>query len=266
MERGEAARKPNLAQAPYRNGSATAWPVPDRTGMDAASMATMHDNPVTVCRFVPGTILHPPGLPADLDSKRRAGHAPAMPPTTSATTSFLQLLRTATAADHQAVDDRFGGFALDDRDDYRRFLQAHARALPAVEQALATGAGEPLPAWRRRTEALANDLAGLDAALPAPLRFTAHGAERWGALYVIEGSRLGGQLLARSVPAGWPAAYLADRHRPGEWRTLLAAIEERAAAADAGWRNAALGGARSAFALYGRAVANLSHDEETRRN
>ncbi|MGP7796239.1 biliverdin-producing heme oxygenase [Sphingomonas sp. CLY1604] len=163
------------------------------------------------------------------------------------------------------MDDRFGGFALDDRADYRRFLEAHGRALPAIERALDVPTDDALPAWRRRTEALASDLGALGADLPVPLPFTADGGERWGALYVIEGSRLGGQLLARSVPAGWPAGYLADRHRPGEWRTLLAAIEARAAAADPAWHQAALSGARAAFALYARAAAEVSHGAETRR-
>lgn len=170
--------------------------------------------------------------------------------------SFVQQLRAATAGDHDAVDAAFGGFALDDADGYRRFLLAHARALPAVEMALTGAADDELPAFRPRTSALAGDLAALGEAVPAPLPFAATGdAARWGALYVIEGSRLGGQLLARSLPAGMPAAYLSARHLPGEWRTLLAALDARAAAADAVWRETAMAGARDTFALYARAAA-----------
>ena len=170
--------------------------------------------------------------------------------------SFVQLLRAATASDHDAVDASFGSFALDDAAGYRRFLRAHGRALPAVEAALADRTGDALPDWRPRTPALAGDLAALGEDLPAPLVFAAAGeAERWGALYVIEGSRLGGQLLARSVPAGLPSAYLSARHLAGEWRALLAALDARAAAAGEAWRQAALAGARATFALYARAAA-----------
>lgn len=166
--------------------------------------------------------------------------------------SFIQMLRAATAADHDLVDARFGSFVLDDAADYRCFLVAHARALPAVETALATGS--ELPEWRRRTDVLADDLAAMGEAMPAPLAFTLDGAARWGALYVMEGSRLGGQLLARGVPSGLPAAYLAAQHGSGEWRALLNAIEAQAGAADAAWRDAAVAGARATFALYARAV------------
>jgi heme oxygenase len=42
-----------------------------------------------------------------------------------------------------------------------------------------------------------------------------------GALYVLEGSRLGGRFLARQVPREFPRAYL-DANQPAEnWRNLL---------------------------------------------
>ena len=170
--------------------------------------------------------------------------------------SFVQALRVATASDHDAVDATFGSFALDDPERYGRFLLAHGRALPAVEAALEERADDGLPTWRPRTSALAGDLAGLGMAMPAPLDFSAIGeASRWGALYVIEGSRLGGQILARLVPAGLPMAYLSARHQPGEWRRLLAALDERGADRGAAWRDTALAGARATFALYARAAA-----------
>lgn len=170
--------------------------------------------------------------------------------------SFVQALRAATASDHDTVDATFGSFALDDVESYRRFLIAHGRALPAVEAALRQGAGDGLPVWRSRAAALSSDLAALETAMPAPLSFVADSeASRWGALYVTEGSRLGGQLLARAVPVGSPVAYLSARHLPGEWRGLLSAFDMRAADGGAAWRDAALAGARATFALYARAAA-----------
>ncbi|GAA0671222.1 heme oxygenase [Sphingomonas insulae] len=169
--------------------------------------------------------------------------------------SFVQALRAATASDHDAVDAAFGSFALDDAAGYRRFLVAHGRALPTVEAMLDRAGDDDLPAWRPRSALLARDLAALGLAMPVPLALAlTDGPALWGALYVIEGSRLGGQLLARSVPAALPSAYLSARHLPGEWRALLAAIEARAAASDDAWRDAAVAGARATFALYARAA------------
>ena len=170
--------------------------------------------------------------------------------------SFVQSLRAATASDHETVDAAFGRYALGGATGYRDFLLAHARALPAVERVLTTSVPDGLPSWRPRTEALADDLTRLGTILPVPLAYSAAGeAERWGALYVIEGSRLGGQVLARTVPAGLPTAYLAARHLPGEWRAFLAALDARAAEQGDDWRSDALAGARATFALYARAAA-----------
>ncbi|MBB4155207.1 heme oxygenase [Sphingomonas jinjuensis] len=138
--------------------------------------------------------------------------------------SLVQRLRADTAADHDRVDARYAGFELSDRRDYARFLIAHARALPAVEGALATRAG--LPPFRERTSLLAADLADLGEPMPEPFDIgLATDAEAWGALYVIEGSRLGGAMLARRVPAALPSRYLAAKHLAGEWRALIQAID-----------------------------------------
>jgi len=42
---------------------------------------------------------------------------------------------------------------------------------------------------------------------------------------VLEGSRLGGAVLARRVPAELPRAFLGATHPPGAWRELLARID-----------------------------------------
>lgn len=171
--------------------------------------------------------------------------------------SFVSTLRRATAADHDMVDSLFGGFSLDRASDYRRFLVAHARALPAVESALVDMTDAAWPAWRSRISSLAADLSGLGEAMPQPLPFALAGeGEGWGALYVIEGSRLGGQILARTVPTELPSAYLESQHQSGEWRRLLMALDAQAEQADEAWRQAALTGAKKTFALYRLAAAN----------
>jgi len=161
-------------------------------------------------------------------------------------------LRAATQADHDRVDALFAGCDLADRDDYVRFLLAHARALPAVEAALAGRGG--LPDWRPRAPVLREDLAELGAPWPQALAFDlpADPGAGWGALYVLEGSRLGGVMLSRQVGAGLPARYLGAAHRPGEWRALLGGLD--AAADGPGWQDAAVAAARATFDLYARAV------------
>lgn len=163
-------------------------------------------------------------------------------------------LRTATQPLHDRVDAAFGGFGLDDPDGYRLFLHAHALALPAVEAALASCGG--LPAWRERSTLLTADLADLGEAMPSPLPFgLTDDAAAWGALYVSEGSRLGGAMLARSVPAGLPNRYLAAVHHPGEWRALRHAIDAAGANGGPTWLVAAEAGAAATFDLYRRAAA-----------
>lgn len=163
-------------------------------------------------------------------------------------------LRALTQPLHDHVDAAFGGFRLDDRVSYGRFLRAHALALPAAETALATVDG--VPAWRPRAPLLAADLADLGESGPTPIAFdlpTGQGAA-WGALYVVEGSRLGGVMLARGIGAGLPSRYLGAAHLPGEWRDLRLAFDERSASGGAGWMDEASAGAHATFALYEEAA------------
>jgi len=162
------------------------------------------------------------------------------------------LLRSATRGEHDKVDAAFGRFDLSCREDYGMFLSAHARVVPALEARLAPG--ELVPDWTGRAGALARDLRALG--LPQPeergVDLLSGDMARWGALYVLEGSRLGGAFLARRVPEGWPAAYLGAAHPPGQWRTLLAAIDAAAATAEQGAE--AVRAARAVFAAFSSAA------------
>ena len=162
-------------------------------------------------------------------------------------------LRAATRASHDAVDAAFGDFDLTDRDAYRRFLVAHARALPAAEIALSALAfARTLPP--RRT-LLSDDLAALGYPMPPALPFAVPDeAGLWGALYVVEGSRLGGVMLARSVGADLPSRYLVAAHGPGQWRAIREAIDAAGVGASPAWRKALLTGAAATFDLYARAA------------
>ncbi len=168
--------------------------------------------------------------------------------------TFLSALRAATADDHVRLDATFGGFDLTLADDYRRFLRAHARALVPIEAAIAGSAATV--AWHPRTPMIAADLAGLDEAAPPALPFDPPGdAALWGMRYVIEGSRLGGALLARRVGPGLPAAYLGAHHGKGEWRGFLETLEQAGQAGGEAWRTEAISGARQAFDLFAQGAA-----------
>lgn len=167
-------------------------------------------------------------------------------------TSAIEALRHRTAACHERVDRAFSGFDLADAASYRAFLVAHARALPAAE---AIGTAITLPPVRPRTPLLAADLATLGVAMPVALGFAppTGDAAAWGVRYVVEGSRLGGGILAKRVGAGLPHAYLSARHEPGEWRAFAQAIDQAAAAQDEGWIDDAIIAAEACFDLYAAA-------------
>ncbi|MEP9402141.1 biliverdin-producing heme oxygenase [Sphingomonas sp. VNH70] len=162
-------------------------------------------------------------------------------------------LRAATAAAHEAVDAAYGRFDLTDAASYTAFLVAHARVLPPVEAALA-GSGV-VPTFRPRAQALAADLAALGSSTPDPLAVTIERdpAAAWGTFYVVEGSRLGGVMLARQVGGGLPTAYLSAGHGSGDWRRVRASID----AADTGgdWTARAVRAAERCFAWYAQAAA-----------
>jgi len=190
-------------------------------------------------------------------------------------------LREGTRAEHERLDGLFEAFDLGDRDQYTRFLSAHAEALLPVEAALDGVADRVIADWaqRRRSAEVQADLAALGAISATPNRtapaeapfflcarkkeehrcdvVTVNGDEIdrdtltpaiAGALYVIEGSRLGGRVLARQVGAGFPIAYLGSEQPRGRWPALLEAID--VALPDATATTLAVASARAVFARF----------------
>ena len=155
-----------------------------------------------------------------------------------------QALREATMANHERVDAIFSHFSLDTRKGYSAFLKAHARALPPLE-ALARPGSPRLPQ-------LVQDLEALGEFLPAPLLMPTQAGEpfRWGALYALEGSRLGGAMLERRVAPGLPRAYLSAVHDRGGWIAFQQSLDEAADGGGEDWINGAVQGAEAAFALF----------------
>jgi heme oxygenase len=139
-------------------------------------------------------------------------------------------LRAGTAAEHERVDSLFGALDLAQLDDYTLFLQAQAAAFLPTEAALDSAeAHKLLPDWpeRRRSDLVLRDLAALRLELPSPEPVaTLSGTPAiLGAVYVLEGSRLGGALLRRSLPADAPQAFLSAPQARGEWRKLLETLD-----------------------------------------
>ncbi|MDT9599774.1 biliverdin-producing heme oxygenase [Sphingosinicella rhizophila] len=145
--------------------------------------------------------------------------------------SVRAALRGGTARHHERVDALFGGFDLRDPGEYGRFLIAQAEAFLPIEAAIdAHDIAHLVADWpsRRRGDRLRQDLRelGLPLAMPmAEMTFT-DDASALGALYVIEGSRLGGALLKRNLPADLPQNFLGTKGRPGSWPKLLEILDE----------------------------------------
>jgi heme oxygenase len=139
-------------------------------------------------------------------------------------------LRAGTAAEHDRVDRLFSHFNLAHEEGYRRFLLAQAAAFLPIENSLdAAGAAELVPDWgsRRRADLLRADLSALGADEPLPIpppSLESRGAQL-GAIYVLEGSRLGGALLKRGLAETAPRSFLSAPQNGGSWRKLLETLD-----------------------------------------
>lgn len=139
-------------------------------------------------------------------------------------------LKAATDDIHRELDERLSTLDLAAESDYRRFLDFHARTVPAVETSLASGGlGDMVEGWceARRSDAIAADLAALGNPMPKPVEAPALGGvgDLLGAAYVLEGSRLGGRVLERRVGRDLPKAFLKGDGSLGPWPALIAVMD-----------------------------------------
>ncbi len=144
--------------------------------------------------------------------------------------SVRDRLRAATAHQHERVDALFGRLNLADEADYRLFLTSHAAALLPMEQWLDSHAGMVVDDWpaRSRGAALLADLAAMDIPVPTGEPFAPAPSEPsvGGILYVLEGSKMGGRVLARQVREGLPRQYLSAGGNGGAWKKLVARLDD----------------------------------------
>lgn len=188
-----------------------------------------------------------------------------MADSTSPAVSPRFALRAATSEAHERLDARFSTFDLADADDYGAFLLAQAGAFFPMEKALeAAGVADIIEDWpaRRRSDALRADLAAL--ALPDPKSVAAptlrSEADILGAVYVLEGSRLGGAMLVRTVPDGLPKSFLTPGN-PAAWRAFVTVLEQRLSS-----QTALDEAARSAAAVFEAFASSASAILETGRD
>lgn len=172
---------------------------------------------------------------------------------------LLHALRDTTRAHHQALDAALGFDAERiTRDRYVAFLRGSLAAVTALEPSLARWL---VPSSPSRAASLERDLAALGAGAPPRVdRFEpASLPEAVGCSYVVEGSALGGAVLASRVERALgdaPTSYLRLHGRdPGRaWASWLRALEAHDAAMSGSDRDQACHAARRTFDLYTQAL------------
>jgi heme oxygenase (biliverdin-IX-beta and delta-forming) len=163
-----------------------------------------------------------------------------------------EALRSGTLDCHRRVDEIYSAARLGDRLSYASFLRAQAAAYLPVEAALdRAGIADIIADWpaRIRGPLLVEDMAELGVAKPIFVRPPAMDgiSQMLGALYVLEGSRLGGRLLKRLVPAHLPSGFLAGECS-ASWPTLLLQLERMLDTSER--RSGAIAAARSVFSIF----------------
>jgi heme oxygenase (biliverdin-IX-beta and delta-forming) len=166
------------------------------------------------------------------------------------------ILKQATQDLHSEVDALASRLDLTRRNGYCQFLLATAAPMIGLELALERSDIEKLFVdWghRRRRFALALDLHALElTAAPVDARCPLSLSEMFGVLYVIEGSRLGSQVLLRRVDQSRDEGVLSARtylraSDPMLWVTYLRTLESTDASIDCAEMIAA---ARYTFGLF----------------
>lgn len=187
-------------------------------------------------------------------------------------TSAIATLRLATHHEHHAVEQLPAMSALaqgrPDAAAYARLLQAHLAVLGPWERCLAPWLrARRCDGWRYRPRipALEQDLRSLGAmAAPAPAAAAGEAEDdaiRWGMLYVVEGSLLGGRVIARALRqhqpqlAGALAYFDLGSTAPQAWGPFQRGLEQALRGADARARAAA--GAVAMFRRFHRHLQDL---------
>jgi heme oxygenase len=190
-------------------------------------------------------------LAGALDVSTQLGHS---------LSGLRERLRDATSAAHRELDAQLSSFDLTVFSGYLRFLQASAGALLPLEAALVeAGVAQIFPDWpeRARSHAIAVDLERLGREAHATVSvspMTPSGV--LGAMYVLEGSRLGAKFLLKTVAdsadprIGEATGYLSHGAGKRLWQSFLSKLQSE----DACDEDEAIEAACAAFAAFERAA------------
>lgn len=149
--------------------------------------------------------------------------------------SLRAKLRAETADLHDRLDRAVGG--MESSADYLRYLSGSYRFRASVEPAVRDRASDICWQPKLLSKLLATDLAAVGLPRPGhvpPLRLTDRSA-MVGALYVLEGSAIGGAVIARRAAclgftAGGGASHLAQQTEvPQRWKSFLGWLEQSGA-------------------------------------
>lgn len=170
---------------------------------------------------------------------------------------MLERLRAETAEAHEELDRSQEGGDFAGMEEYGRFLEAQVRIFPAAEEYLAASPEfRTLSDWsdRLRAGALMSDLKALGRTAPAPIPFRFHDRPGFaaGIAYVLEGSRLGGKLIARKLEraglADAPVNFLTHGADRRFWPSCTRWLESREA--DEAYAKDAAAAAHATFGLF----------------
>ena len=178
--------------------------------------------------------------------------------------ALLERLRAETRTRHAALDGAIGPEVSRSRESYGRFLDASFVASAALEASVQRRLGPNYPV--QRAAKLRADLEDLGVAVPAmPAAFEVESeAEAFGCAYVLEGSALGGLVLATAVRRllgdDVPTRYLVLRgpETAQRWRWFLDELNAFGTRATDEEHAGASRAAGAAFDLYGTAMVRAT--------
>lgn len=179
--------------------------------------------------------------------------------------SILKELRTETQEIHEELDQLpFMRTLLSGKgttDDYVKYLEIFGGIHAAIEGALFPVLTEPLEKYKDNTRipAIEQDLSYFDKNIPKvdlpEMTITEEGAP--GALYVLEGSRLGGKYIAKQLKEKYmisdDALHFLTEQPEHKWKTVRAAIEN----SDAEHLEAIISTAKETFVFFKRGITLL---------
>lgn len=141
------------------------------------------------------------------------------------------MLQRETAKLHLAVDQKISGFLDNNANGYRKMLALHGQIIPGAEDFLKKHKHlKDMPDLdsRWRSEAIRSDLETLDETpLPAiDMSFLNAQPFSVGVMYVLEGSRLGGRMIANQLgnvaTAELPKRFLMHGSEQRLWNSFVA--------------------------------------------